>query len=296
MTYAVADPSDEDHLGSGSAADSGPGEAGRPASDWSRIEELLIELAECDDPADRQRRRQHIVTECLPLADHIAYRFMGRGEPSDDLIQVARIGLVKSVDRYEPGKGRFLAFAVPTIRGEVRRHFRDSTWSIRVPRKMQETQSKMRHAVESLSQRLNRTPTNPEVAQELGLDSDEVAQTHTARWAYRPLSLDAPRVEADGVGTNTIGGSHGAPDPGYETIENLIVLREMIAELDPRRQAILGMRFFDGLTQREIAIRLKISQVQVSRLLESTLCRLRERMYIDVPVVAGVLTPFASVI
>ncbi|MFY9917945.1 MAG: sigma-70 family RNA polymerase sigma factor, partial [Mycobacterium sp.] len=167
----------------------GPSAAGRDPH-WSRIEDLFLRLATCDSSSEREHLRQQIITECLPLADHIAYRFVGRGEPPDDLIQVARIGLVKSVDRYEPAKGRFIAFAVPTIRGEVRRHFRDSTWSIRVPRKVQETQLRMRRAVETLSQRLNRKPTQLELARELDIDDDEVGQSETARWAYRPLSLD----------------------------------------------------------------------------------------------------------
>jgi RNA polymerase sigma-B factor len=260
--------------------------------DWTNIEEQLRSMTECGDPAERRRRRQHIITESLTLADHIAQRFAGRGEPSDDLVQVARIGLVKSVDRYVPGKGRFMAFAVPTIRGEVRRHFRDSTWSMRVPRKIQETQLRMRHTVNELSQRLSRPPTDSEVARELGVDHDEVSQCHSAHWAYQPVSLDAPRGDNKDGGTS-IGESRGAHDPGFDSVEDLIVLREVIAELDPRRRAILGMRFFDCLTQREIALRLNISQVQVSRLLDGTLARLRQRMYTDVPVV---LCAFASVV
>lgn len=264
--------------------------------DWTDIEEQLLVMAECGDPGERRRRRQHIITDCLGLADHIAYRFVGRGEPSDDLIQVARVGLVKSVDRYVPGKGRFIAFAVATIRGEVRRHFRDSTWSMRVPRRVQETQLRMRHAVEELSQRLSRTPTNPEVAQALGVDDDDVSQSRMAHWAYEPLSLDAPRGESQRGGETRIGDSLGADDPGFDSVEDLIVLREVIAELDPRRRAILGMRFFDCLTQREIALRLDISQVQVSRLLDSTLARLRQRMYIDVPAIACVFASVAGVV
>ncbi|CAA0096573.1 RNA polymerase sigma factor SigF [Mycolicibacterium vanbaalenii] len=258
------------------------GDSGARDPDWSAVEDLFERLGSCSTAGEHRRCRQRIITECLPLADHIAYRFVGRGEPSDDLIQVARIGLVKSVDRYVPAKGRFMAFAVPTIRGEVRRHFRDGTWSMRVPRKVQETQLKMRHAVETLSQRLNRSPTNPELARELGVDDDDVAHSHAAHWAYRPLSLDAPRSPDDGSQPVGIGASHGAEDPGYETVENLMMLREAIAELDPRRRDILGMRFFEGLTQREIALRLGISQVQVSRLLDATLTRLREQMHVDV--------------
>lgn len=263
---------------------------------WTDIEEQLLVMAECGDPDERRRRRQHIITDCLGLADHIAYRFAGRGEPSDDLTQVARIGLVRSVDRYVPGKGRFIAFAVATIRGEVRRYFRDSTWSMRVPRRVQETQFRMRHAVEELSQRLSRTPTNPEVAEELGVKDDDVSQSRTAHWAYQPLSLDAPRDESQRGGQTCLGDSLGAGDPGFDSVEDLIVLREAIAELDPRRRAILGMRFFDCLTQREIALRLDISQVQVSRLLDSTLARLRHRMYIDVPAVVCMFAPLAGVV
>ncbi|MCV7153356.1 SigB/SigF/SigG family RNA polymerase sigma factor [Mycolicibacterium pyrenivorans] len=251
--------------------------------DRSDVEVLFKRLAACGTHSERRRWRQRIITECLPLADHIAYRYVGRGEPSDDLIQVARIGLVKSVDRYEPTKGRFMAYAVPTIRGEVRRHFRDGTWSMRVPRKVQETQLRMRHAVETLSQRLNRPPTYSEVARELGIGDDDVAQSDSAHWAYRPLSLDAPRPVANGSEPAGIGATQGAEDPGYETVEDSIVLREVVAELDPRRRAILGMRFFDGLTQREIALRLNVSQVQVSRLLDDTLSRLRRRMSADTP-------------
>ncbi len=262
--------------------------------DWTAIEEQLLLMTECDNPGERRRRRQHIITECLPLADHIAYRFVGRGEPSDDLIQVARVGLVKSVDRYVPGKGRFVAFAVPTIRGEVQRHFRDSTWSMRVPRKVQETRLRMRHTVEELSQRLSRPPTDPEIARELGVDDDEVSRCQSAHWAYRPVSLDAPRGEFEGGGAS-IGEFRGADDPGFDSVEDLIVLSEVVADLDPRRRAILGMRFFDCLTQREIALRLNISQVQVSRLLNGTLARLRQRMLVDVPAVLCLFAPIAGI-
>lgn len=251
--------------------------------DRPNIDERLLLMADCANRDERRRRRQQIITECLPIADRIAYRFVGRGEPAEDLMQVARLGLVNSVDRFVPGKGRFMAFAVPTIRGEVRRHFRDSTWSMRVPRKVQETQLRMRRTVEMLSQRLSRPPTNQEVARELGVDVDDVSQSESAHSAYRPLSLDAPRGETEGVHATSIGESVGADDPRFEVVEDLIVLREVIAELDPRRRAILGMRFFDCLTQREIALRLNVSQVQVSRLLDGVLARLRQRMRVDAP-------------
>lgn len=266
-------------------------ETARP--DWSHIEKQLQAMAECSDPEECRRRRHMIVTECLPLADHIAHRFFGRGEPSEDLIQVARMGLVKSVDRYVPGRGPFTAFAVPTIRGEVRRYFRDSTWTMRVPRRVQETQLRMRRTVDDLSQRLSRAPTDVEVARELGVDDDEVAQCHSAHSAYRPVSLDARRGEG-GDGGTSIAESCGANDPRFDSVEDLLVLGEVISELDPRRRAILNMRFFDCLTQREIAARLNISQVQVSRLLSGTLTRLRQRICTDVPVVLCVVAPLAG--
>lgn len=271
-----------------------PTETAATGPDWTTIEEHLLSMAECGDPAERRRRRHHIITECLSLADRIAYRFAGRGEPSDDLIQVARIGLVKSVDRYVPGKGRFITFAVPTIRGEVRRHFRDSTWSMRVPRKIQETQLRVRDTAEELAQRLRRPPTNPEIARELGVDDGDVSQSQSAHWAYRPASLDAPRGDVEEGGTS-IGESRGADDPGFDSVEDLIVLSDVVAELDPRRRAILGMRFYECLTQREIALRLDISQVQVSRLLDGTLARLRQRMCVDVPAVVCLLSPIAGI-
>ncbi len=251
--------------------------------DWGEVEDLFVRMAECDNAGERLRRRQHIITECLPLADHIAYRFVGRGEPTDDLMQVARVGLVKCVDRYAPARGRFPAFAVPTIRGEVQRHFRDSTWSMRVPRKIQETQLSMRRTVETLSHRLHRAPTTAELARELGVDHTAVAQSQCAHWAYRPLSLDTPRGERQDAAASGGDMSPGADDPHFETVEDLLVLREVISELDTRRRAILGMRFFDGLTQQEIASRLGISQVQVSRLLCATLIQLRELMHISTP-------------
>jgi RNA polymerase sigma-B factor len=258
---------------------------------WTDVEQRLVQMADCANHAERRRRRQRIITECLPLADNIAYRFVGRGEPTEDLKQAARLGLIKSVDRFVPGKGRFMAFAVPTIRGEVRRHFRDSTWAMRVPRKVQETRLSMRRTVAIMSQRLSRPPTDREVARELGVDVEDVAQSESAHWAYRPLSLDAPRGEPKEAQATSIGESVGVDDPGFAFVEDLIVLREVIAELDPRRRAILGMRFFDCLTQREIAVRLNVSQVQVSRLLNGTLARLRQRMCIDASSAAHVCSP-----
>ncbi|WP_422746364.1 SigB/SigF/SigG family RNA polymerase sigma factor [Mycobacterium sp. WMMD1722] len=263
--------------------------------DVAEIESILAELSRCTSPAQRRHCRRRAITACLPIADHIACRFVGRGQPLDDLIQVARVGLIKAIDRYDEQKGRFLAFAVPTIAGEVRRYFRDATWSIRVPRKVQETHLKSREAFDVLAQRLNRTPTTTELAEELDIDDAVVAESASASSAYSPVSLDAPMGTGDSA-AETIGSRYGVDDPHYTLTEDLIVLREAIAELDPRRRAILGMRFFDCLTQGEIARRLGISQVQVCRLLNGTLTRVRDRMNSDVPAMLCFLGPVTTLL
>lgn len=263
-------------------------------SEYVDIDELFAQLANSVDGVERQRWRQRIITECLPIADRIAYRFVGRGEPSDDLLQVARIGLIRTVDRYEPTRGHFLAFAVPTIRGELKRYFRDRAWTVRVPRKVQETQLHMREAVNVLSQRLSRAPTAVELAEELDVDSEELSRSQSANWAYQPLSLDAPVGAADADSTETFGSMQGAEDPHYSQVEDLMVVRDALAELDPRRRAIVRMIFFDCLTQREVARRFNVSQVQISRLLNDALMRLRERICTDAAIAVSILGPLIT--
>lgn len=258
------------------------------ADDYAEIEQHFYRLMAVDDEDERRRCRAWIIAKCLPLADHIAYRFVGRGEPSDDLIQVARLGLVKTVDRYNPDKGRFLAFAVPTIIGEVRRHFRDNTWGMRVPRRIKDTHLRVRNAIDPMSQRLGRAPTVAELAAELDLACDDIAQSAEAAYAYRPLSLDTTLPGSDQA-EQTLGAMQGAEDPRYDTIEDVVTVADLIPELSDREQAILRMRFCDCLTQTEIAKALGISQVHVSRLLSTTLDRLRRRLWSDAPSVLPVL-------
>ncbi|TFV54753.1 SigB/SigF/SigG family RNA polymerase sigma factor [Mycobacterium sp. PS03-16] len=262
--------------------------------DDADVERLLAGLDGSADHAERERWRQNVITTCLPIADHIAYRFVGRGQSADDLIQVARVGLIKSVDRYEPEKGRFFAFAVPTIVGEVRRYFRDSTWAMRVPRKMQEDHLRTRNAFERLAQRLGRTPTTAELAEEAGLERAEITLSRATTWAYRPLSLDAPLPTAEGNGEQTLAALHPADDEPFAGVEDLMMLREAIGDLDARQRTILGMRFFDCLTQREIARRLDISQVHVSRLLNGALDRLRTRMCGDLAAAVCLFAPIIT--
>jgi RNA polymerase sigma-B factor len=266
-----------------------------PPDDYTKVEGDFSQLMAIEDRDERRRCRAYIITKCLPLADHIAYRFAGRGEPSDDLIQTARLGLVKTVDRYQPDKGRFLAFAVPTILGEVRRHFRDNTWSMRVPRKLKDTHRRVRDAIDPMSQRLGRAPTARELAAELGVEYEDVAESMDTAYAYRPLSLDAARPGDEDTG-HTLGTKQGAEDQRYNTIEDVIAVSELITELSNRERAILNMRFCECLTQTEIARVLGISQVHVSRLLSTTLDRLRTRLLSDAPTVMSVLAsiPLAS--
>lgn len=257
--------------------------------DWADVDQLFAELARSGSEDERRRRRSKVITACLPVADRIARRFVGRGEPSDDLLQVARLGLIKTVDRYDPSKGHFLAFAIPTIRGEVRRYFRDATWTVRVPRRVQETQLHLRDAVDTLSQRLSRTPTSAELAEELDIDVGELSTSQSASSAYQPMSLDAPLAATDARHTDTLGDMQGAEDPHYGQVEDLMAVRDALEELDPRRRAIVGMVFFDCLTQREVARRFNVSQVQISRLLSDALERIRTRVCSDTPAVMCVL-------
>jgi RNA polymerase sigma-B factor len=256
--------------------------------DYIHVEGQFFELISIEDADVRRRCRAQIITRCLPLADHIAYRFVGRGEPSDDLIQVARLGLIKAIDRYDPDRGKFLSFAVPTIIGEVRRHFRDNTWGMRVPRRQKENHLRVRDAIDPMSQRLGRAPTARELADELDMDREDIVQSVEAAHAYRPLSLDATTHGHD-VSDQTLGEMQGAEDPHYNTIEDVLTLADLVTELSDRERAILRLRFGECLTQSEIAKTMHISQVHVSRLLSGTLDRLRRRFWSDAPTLLPIL-------
>jgi RNA polymerase sigma-B factor len=223
------------------------------------------------------RQRDSIVERCLPLADHIARRFDGRGEPRDDLVQVARVGLVNAVIRFNVDAGSdFVSFAVPTIMGEVRRHFRDNSWSVKVPRRLKELHLRLGAATAELSQRLGRAPTPSELATELEMDREEIVEGLIAGSSYNTLSID-------GAG----GGSEEAPaiadtlgdvDLNLDQIENRESLRPLLASLPERERQVLLLRFFESMTQTQIAERVGISQMHVSRLLAKSLARLRDQL------------------
>lgn len=253
-----------------------PGACPSDASDYFNIESLFGCLADADTDEERREWRRQIIVSCLPLADRIAYRFVGRGEPSDDLIQVARIGLIKTIDRFDPAKGSFRSFAFTVILGEVRRHFRDNAWGMHVPRDIKDIHRRVRATIDPLSQRLGRAPTASDLAAELDVQPEDICVSMEAAYAYQPASLDARTGESGSADYGI--GSHGADDPRYSAVEDAVALARLIAKLSDRQQVILKMRFYDCLTQSQIAQYLDISQVQVSRLLTAALERLRVQL------------------
>jgi RNA polymerase sigma-B factor len=229
-----------------------------------------------DDPR-RQLLRHRLVEAHLPIAQHIARRFTRRGEPLADLEQVATVGLINAVDRYEPERGvDFLSFAVPTITGEVRRYFRDHGWAMRVPRRLKELHVTLGAAVSELSQRLGRAPTARELASHLNLPFEDVVEGLGASNAYRSRSLDSMVDEE--TGSHQAAGVLGQLDAEMEQTEHREALAPLLAELPERERAIIILRFFGNFTQTQIAERIGISQMHVSRLLSQTLAVLREKL------------------
>ena len=230
------------------------------------------------DSSEFQRHRDKIVERCLPLADHIARRFEGRGEPRDDLVQVARVGLVNAVVRFDVDAGSdFVSFAVPTIMGEVRRHFRDNSWSVKVPRRLKELHLRLGAATAELSQRLGRAPTATELAAALGMDRAEVVEGLVAGSSYNTLSIDSGSG-SDDDDARAIADTLGDADAGLDRIEDREALRPLLEALPERERTVLVLRFFDSMTQTQIAERVGISQMHVSRLLAKSLARLRDQL------------------
>jgi RNA polymerase sigma-B factor len=248
-------------------------------SDYAHLAPLFAEFASLppDDPG-RVALRGKLVTGYLPVAQHIARRFAGRGEPVDDLEQAGTVGLLNAVDRFEPDRGiDFLSYAVPTITGEIRRHFRDRTWSMRVPRRLKDLQGAINGAIGPLSQELGRAPRPSEIAARLGIPTEEVVEGLDAQQAYRSTSLDELVAGADTTLTDTI----GSADAELEKVEYRETLAPLLDELPERERTILLLRFFGNLTQTQIADHVGISQMHVSRLLSQTVAQLRRRMTDD---------------
>jgi RNA polymerase sigma-B factor len=247
-------------------------------SEYGHLVPLLAEYSGLDDADPRRERlRDQLVTGYLPVAQHIARRFVNRGEPMDDLVQVATVGLINAIDRYSPDRGSdFFSFAVPTISGEVRRHFRDLGWSMRVPRRLKDLHVSINGAISGLAQDLGRAPKPTEIAERLGVPVSDVLEGLEASEAYRSSSLD--EMLSSEQGSATVGELVGEADAALDQVEYRQALRPLLAELAERERTIVMLRFFGNLTQTQIADKVGISQMHVSRLLAQTLDRLRDRL------------------
>jgi len=244
--------------------------------DRARARELFERLAGLPpgDP-ERARIRGYLVELHLPLVEYLARRFRNRGEWLDDLTQVATIGLIKSIDRFDLDRGvEFSTYATPTIVGEIKRHFRDKGWAVRVPRRLQELKLSLTKAIGELAQREGRAPTVSELASHLQMSEEDVLEGLESANAYSTVSLDAP--DSGDEDAPAVSDSLGMVDDALEGVEYRESLKPLLEQLPPREKKILLLRFFGNMTQSQIAAELGISQMHVSRLLARTLAQLRE--------------------
>ncbi len=257
----------------------------RPRGRWSErdreIEQrLLAELSQLPEDSERRRVvRDQLVTMNLPLVEHVARRFRDRGESHDDLVQVGTIGLIKSVDRFDTGRGvEFSTYATPTIVGEIKRHFRDRGWAIRVPRRLQELRMALNRATTDLTHELGRSPTVRELAERIGVSEDEILEGIESAQAYATTSLDGGDDDESGP---SLTDSLGFEDDALEGIEYRESLRPLLAALPERERQIIILRFFHNMTQSQIADEVGVSQMHVSRLLTKSLTTLRSGLLAD---------------
>lgn len=248
----------------------------RSIRDKQKTKELFKRYKETGD----EQAREQLVLAHLNLARFLASKFKNRGESLDDLVQVATIGLIKAIDRFDISRGlEFTTFATPTIMGEIKRHFRDKGWSVRVPRRLQELSAKVTQVSDKLTEKLQRSPSVDEIAQALGVSVDEVLEAMESAHAYTSVSLDVPQGDDDdGTQSSTVIDKYALVDEDLESSDDRIVLEQAIKDFSEREQQIIRMRFLEGFTQVEIAQKLQISQVQVSRLLRKTLQKFQEKL------------------
>jgi RNA polymerase sigma-B factor len=251
------------------------------ASDRARARALFAEMVGLPEGSpERHAIRDQLVETHLPLVEYLARRFRNRGELHDDLVQVATIGLIKSVDRFDLERGvEFSTYATPTIVGEIKRHFRDKGWAIRVPRRLQELKLSLAKATGELSQRNGRSPTVAELATFLDMSEDDVLEGLESANAYSTVSLDTP--ESGDSDALAVADTLGVIDESLEGVEYRESLKPLLDQLPPREKRILLLRFFGNMTQSQIAIELGISQMHVSRLLARTLAQLREGLLVE---------------
>ena len=262
-----------------------PGNAGH--ADEERTDpraELFVRLRACaHGEPEWWRVREEIIKAYRPLARGLAARYGNRGEDREDLLQVAMVGLVKAVNRYEPERGtRFVSFAVPTVLGEIKRHFRDRGWAVRPPRDVQELRARVLEAREDLTQRLGHSPRIGDLAEHLRRPEEDVIEAVVAGEAYHTMSLDRP-VNAADADSSPYGETFGAVDGELALVENRQALRAALDRLPERERRIVLLRFHGNLTQREIAEEMGISQMHVSRLITASLTRLRTDMLTGAP-------------
>jgi RNA polymerase sigma-B factor len=219
--------------------------------------------------------REELITRHMPVARRLAGRYRHTNEPHEDLEQVAYTALVAAIDRYNPAIGPFVPFAVPSILGELKRHFRDRVWMVHLPRSLKERHLRVNEVIERLSSQTGRTPNPREIAEATGLDLDEVLEALEAAEAYSATTLDAPHPAAVDDSDRTLGDTIGAEDDRFELVELGNSVAAVFDELPEREQQILRLRFVDDLTQAEIATRMGISQMHVSRLIRRSLAQMR---------------------
>ena len=250
--------------------------AQRSRADRDRTHRLFAELVTLEPGSTRHHEvRAALVETHLPLVRYLARRFAGRGEPTDDLLQIGTIGLLQAIDRFEPERGlEFSTFATPNIVGEIKRHFRDRGWMVRVPRRLQELQAELSTGISELSQRLGRSPTIRELAAHLGLTEEQVIEGTDSARAYSAVPIDVPN-SATGM---TVADGLIDTDDAMDHVELRHTLGPVLAGLGERERTALVLRFVENKTQNEIALALGVSQVHVSRLLSRTLMELREKL------------------
>jgi RNA polymerase sigma-B factor len=242
----------------------------------ARTAALFAAMQGSDSEAEAARLRDELVEMHLPLAEYLARRFGNRGELHEDLVQVATIGLIKAIDRFDLERGvAFSTYATPTIVGEIKRHFRDRGWTIRVPRRLQEIQSVINQAVSDLGQELGRSPTVAELATKVGMTEEEILEGLESANAYSPLSLDAPDPSGE---VGAVIEQLGDYDDALDAVVDRETIKPLLEQLDARAKRILLLRFFRNMTQSQIAEELGISQMHVSRLLSRTLSDLRKAL------------------
>ncbi|MGI8407054.1 MAG: RNA polymerase sigma factor SigF [Actinomycetota bacterium] len=244
----------------------------------SEIKELFHRYQGASSEAEKLRYREPLVAQYIGLVEFLARRFRNRGEPLEDLVQVGTIGLLKAIDRFDLEREvEFSTYATPTVVGELKRHFRDKGWAMRVPRRLQELHLELRKIVGYLGQELGRTPTVAEIAQSAGATEEQVLEGLEIAQAYNFASLDAP-IDTEEGGSTSFADQLGEEDTALANLEYRASLAPEMEKLPERERTILYLRFFKGMTQSEIADKLDISQMHVSRLLNRTLMKLREAL------------------